>query len=59
MLGEGDCIDGRYRIYGEKGKGGGGIVYLAEHLALKKQVVLSRLLTVLRIWNSFVQRWTF
>ena len=55
MLGEGDCIDGRYRIYGEKGKGGGGIVYLAEHLALKKQVVL----TVLRIWNSFVQRWTF
>lgn len=44
MLGEGDCIDGRYRIYGEKGKGGGGIVYLAEHLALKKQVVLKQII---------------
>ena len=29
MLGEGDCIDGRYRIYGEKGKGGGGIVMIS------------------------------
>lgn len=42
MLGEGDCIDGRYRIYGEKGKGGGGIVYLAEHKLYRVNAVYEK-----------------
>ena len=33
-------IAGTYRIIGEIGSGGGGIVYLAEHLRLNKNVVL-------------------
>lgn len=46
MLGSGDYIDGRYKICREIGKGGGGIVYLAEHLALKKQVILKEIINI-------------
>ncbi len=35
-----DIIDSTYEIIGELGKGGGGVVYLANHLRLGKKVVL-------------------
>lgn len=38
-----DIIDGRYRIIKEIGRGGGGVVYLCDHLSMKKQVILKEI----------------
>lgn len=40
MISENDVINGTYRVVGEIGRGGAGIVYLAYHLRLEKYVVL-------------------
>ncbi|MBR0410824.1 MAG: protein kinase [Eubacterium sp.] len=39
----GEFIDNRYQIIKEIGKGGGGIVFLANHLSLKQKVVLKQI----------------
>lgn len=43
MLNEGYIINNTYRIIRPIGKGGTGIIYLAEHLHLRKMVVLKRI----------------
>lgn len=40
MLKEGDILDNTYKIIGQIGSGGGGIIYKAEHDRLKKEVVV-------------------
>lgn len=40
MLKEGDLLDNTYKIIGQIGSGGGGIIYKAEHMRLKKDVVV-------------------
>lgn len=39
----GTILEGRYQIIQQIGKGGGGIVYLAEHLTMKKKIVLKEI----------------
>lgn len=40
MFKTGDIIDGRYEIKEQIGSGGGGVVYKAYHLAMKKDVAI-------------------
>lgn len=40
----GNVIEGRYRIIRQIGKGGGGIVYLAEHLTMRQMVILKEVI---------------
>lgn len=46
MIRSGEYMTGRYRLLAQIGKGGGGIVYLAEDLNLRKQVVIKQILNV-------------
>lgn len=43
MIRNGDILGGMYQIIGEIGQGGTGIIYLAEHLRLRKQVVVKKI----------------
>lgn len=43
MLSEGDILVGLYQIIGEIGQGGTGIIYLAEHLRLRKKIVVKKI----------------
>lgn len=43
MIQNGDILDGMYRIIQEIGRGGTGIIYLAEHLRLQKRVVVKKI----------------
>lgn len=43
MLQNGDILDGVYQIIREIGRGGTGIIYLAEHLRLRKYVVVKKI----------------
>ena len=43
----GGIIEGRYQIIKQIGKGGGGIVYLANHLSMQKQVVLKEIINAM------------
>lgn len=43
MIKNGDILDGMYRIIKEIGRGGTGIIYLAEHLRLQKKVVVKKI----------------
>lgn len=45
MINEYDIINNTYQIIGQIGKGGVGIIYLAEHLHLRKKVVLKKIKT--------------
>ena len=40
MLKQGEILNNTYKVIGEIGSGGGGTVYRAYHLNLKKDVVL-------------------
>ena len=40
----GNVIEGRYQIIRQIGKGGGGIVYLAEHLTMRQMVILKEVI---------------
>src|SRR5690242_12493727 len=40
----GDILDGKYRILGALGKGGMSVVYLAEHVRVRRQVAIKVLL---------------
>ncbi len=43
MIRNGDILGGMYQIIGEIGQGGGGIIYLAEHLRLRKKIVVKKI----------------
>jgi len=43
VLSEGEVLVGLYQIIGEIGKGGAGVVYLAEHLRLRKKIVVKKM----------------